>query len=319
MPNIHRPRHGSLQFWPRKRSARPYSRIKSWPTSKVTKLLGFAGYKAGMTHVNFVDNSTSINKGSIISYPVTIIECPPLKVYSLRFYKSSLTSIKLIGELFNKNTNKILTRKLHPSKKENHAPKDYDFIRAIVYTQPHLTGLGSKKPEMFEMQLSSNDLDYAKSLFEKDIRLHDVFHEGQQIDAHAVTKGKGLQGSIKRFGLKLKHHKSEKKRRSTGTLGPWRPKKVRFSVPHAGQMGYHTRTEYNKWIMKIGNKPEEINPNGGFINYGIIKNDYLILKGSIPGPSKRLIQLTDPARSNKKIPAQPPEIKYVSLESKQGK
>lgn len=319
MPNIRRPRRGSLQFWPRKRAARRYSRIRSWPTAKSNKILGFAGYKAGMTHINFIDNSTSINKGAIVSYPVTILECPPLKTYSLRFYKNSIHGLKLVAEVNNKSHNKNLSRKLKPSKKHNDFPQDFDIIRAVVHTQPYLTNLGNKKPEVFELQLSSNDAEYAKSLFEKDIRLHDVFQDGQQVDAHAVTKGKGLQGAIKRFGARLKQHKSEKKRRSIGTLGPWRPKKVAFSVPHAGQMGYHTRTEYNKWVMKIGNKPEDVNPAGGFINYGIIKNDYLILKGSIPGPSKRLIRLTGPARPNKKIPYQPAEIKYISQESKQGK
>ncbi len=319
MSNIRHPRHGSLQFWPRKKAARRYSRIRNWPVSKSAKLLGFAGYKAGMTHINFIDNSTSINKGSLISQPVTILECPPIKTYSLRFYKSSINGIKLVSELYNKNVNKQLTRKLKPSKKDNNIPSDYDIIHALVYTQPHLTGIGSKKPELFEIQLSTKDINYARSLFEKDIRLQDVFQEGQQLDVHAVTKGKGLQGAIKRFGLKLKQHKSEKKTRSAGTLGPWRPKKVAFSVPHAGQMGYHTRTEYNKWLLKIGSKPEDVNPDGGFLNYGMIKNDYILLYGSIPGPAKRLIRLTDARRQNKKIPAQPPEIKYVSQASKQGK
>ncbi len=319
MPNIRRPRHGSLQYWPRKKAARRYAAINSWPESKIAKILGFAGYKAGMTHVNFIDNSNSVSKGNIVSYPVTVLECPPLKTYSLRFYKNSIHGLKLSGEIFNKNISKQLQRKLKPSKKEKNIPEDFDYIRAVVYTQPYLTGLGNKKPEVLEMQISGKDIEYAKSLFNKDLKISDVLHEGQQIDVHAVSKGKGLQGAIKRFGLKLKQHKSEKKRRSAGSLGPWRPKKVAFSVPHAGQTGYHTRTELNKWVIKIGNNPNDINPSSGFINYGLIKNDYLILKGSLPGPSKRLITLSEPARPNKKIPLQAPQLKYISQESKQGK
>ena len=318
MSNIHHPRRGSLQYWPRKRSARHYARVRAWADAKQPKLLGFAGYKAGMTHIQIIDNSSSTTKGMIISLPVTVLECPPIKVYSLRFYKNSSSGYKLVSEVFNKTHSKNLSRKFKPSKKQNKQPDNFDYIHAVCHTQPHLTGIGNKKPEVFEMALSSNDTNYALSLLEKDIKLQEVFQEGQQLDIHAITKGKGLQGAIKRFGLKLKQHKSEKKRRSAGTLGPWRPKKVAFSVPHAGQMGHHTRTEFNKWNIKMGNKPEEINPKGGFINYGLIKNDYLILKGSVPGPAKRLIRLTEPLRQNRKIPSQKPEIKYISQESKQG-
>jgi large subunit ribosomal protein L3 len=81
-----------------------------------------------------------------------------------------------------------------------------------------------------------------------------------------------------------------------------------------GQMGYHKRTEINKRIMKMG-APAEINPLGGFTHYGVLKNDYLLVKGSLAGPQKRLIRFRKAAR----ISAQPrvPEIRFVSLASKQ--
>jgi len=85
----------------------------------------------------------------------------------------------------------------------------------------------------------------------------------------------------------------------------------------AGQMGYHQRTEYNKRILKIGNNGEEVTPKGGFLHYGIIKNNYVILKGSVQGPPKRLIVL----RSAIRCPEDKfglPEITYLSRESKQG-
>ena len=82
-----------------------------------------------------------------------------------------------------------------------------------------------------------------------------------------------------------------------------------------GKMGYHIRMDYNKWLIKISNKIEEINPNGGFLQYGTVKNNYILLKGSIPGSRKRLILLTDPLRQKKNF--QQPEINYISLESKQ--
>ena len=80
MPKAHAPRRGSMQFWPRKRAKRIYSRIRYWPQHKEVKLLGFAGYKVAMSHALFTDNrKTSSTKNEEISCPITIIECPPLK------------------------------------------------------------------------------------------------------------------------------------------------------------------------------------------------------------------------------------------------
>ena len=56
MPKTRNPRHGSMQYWPRKRAKRSFPRIRSWGASKENKPLGFAGYKVGMTHVMIVDN-----------------------------------------------------------------------------------------------------------------------------------------------------------------------------------------------------------------------------------------------------------------------
>ncbi len=312
MSKTHKPRKGSLQFWPRKRASRIYPKIKSW--AKSNKILGFSGYKVGMTHIGIIDNTNATTKGLLISCPVTVIECPPLKSLSLRFYKKTNFTLTLISEIFTKKVNKEFKIKL--SKKETKIPESFDELRLVVYTQPKLASVGKKKPEVFEI-LIPKDVEAAKQLLEKEIKLTDVFKEGQLVDIHAVTKGKGFQGTIKRFGLKIRQHKSEKTKRGPGSLGAWHPAKVDFRVPHAGQMGYHTRTEYNKWVIKISSDPKEINPKGGFLHYGNVKNDYMLVKGSIAGPAKRLIRLTDPIRLNKKIPNQAPEIKYINLESKQ--
>ena len=78
MPNKRSPRKGSMQFWPRKKAKRAYARVNSFAQEKEPKLLGFAGYKAGMSHLLVEDNrKTSTTKGEDIFCPVTIIECPP--------------------------------------------------------------------------------------------------------------------------------------------------------------------------------------------------------------------------------------------------
>lgn len=69
-------------------------------------------------------------------------------------------------------------------------------------------------------------------------------------------------------------------------------------------MGFHHRTELNKKIYRIGaagdknsasteadltSKP--ITPLGGFPHYGEIRNDFLMLKGCVVGPKKRVVLL----------------------------
>ena len=161
-------------------------------------------------------------------------------------------------------------------------------------------------------------MEYAKQLLDKEIKLLDIFNPEQLVDIRSITKGKGFQGTVKRFGVTIRQHKSEKTKRGAGNLGPWTPKKVSWRVPQPGKMGFHKRTEYNKLILNTGSNPNEINPKGGFLHYGLIKNDYLIVKGSIPGPTKRTILLTNAIRPNKKH-LHPVEISYTSLSSKQGK
>jgi len=312
-----------MQFWPRVRSRYSYARIRNWPSSKEAKPLGFAGYKVGMTHLLINDaRANSLTKGTDIFCPITVVECPPLKSASIMFYKNTQDGTKLVSQLFADSLDKFIDRKITLPKKKGKDAADFDFVRLQCYTQPHLTGIGKKKPEVFELAIGGNkeqQLAYAREKLGKEITVSEVFKEGQKIDAHSLTKGKGFQGPVRRFGVQLRHHKSEKSRRNPGSLGAWRAQgHIMWRTAHAGKMGYHLRTEYNKWVVKIGSKPEEINVKGGFVHYGNIKNTYLLVKGSIGGTQKRLIKLTDAVRSRHNVPEKA-QIAYTSLESKQGR
>src|SRR3989338_855297 len=323
MPRTRKPRAGSMQFWPRVRSRYSYARIRNWPSSKEAKPLGFAGYKVGMTHLLINDaRANSLTKGTDIFCPITVVECPPLKSASIMFYKNTQDGTKLVSQLFADSLDKFIDRKITLPKKKGKDAADFDFVRLQCYTQPHLTGIGKKKPEVFELAIGGNkeqQLAYAREKLGKEITVSEVFKEGQKIDAHSLTKGKGFQGPVRRFGVQLRHHKSEKSRRNPGSLGAWRAQgHIMWRTAHAGKMGYHLRTEYNKWLVKIGNKPEEINVKGGFLHYGVVKSQYILVKGSIAGADNRLITLTYPMRQKKAIPEET-QIAYTSLESKQGK
>ena len=320
MPRVRKPHSGSMQVWPRKRAKNIRTRVRSWPEMKETKLLGFAGYKAGMTHVFVLDNRpNSLTKGEEISLPVTIIECPPLKVAAVRLYVETHDGLKCASQANAEKLDKELNRLIILPKKALKQPKAENLadVRVLVYTQPKLTFIGKKKPELFELAIGGKNVEeklkYAQSILGKEVGVKDVFSEGQLLDSHSVTKGKGVQGPVKRFGISLKRHKSEKSRRAPGSLGAWHGPRT-WTVAHAGQMGYHQRVEYNKKLLAIEEDPVKVNPEGGFLRYGLVKNPYLIVHGSIGGAVKRLVRLIAPIRPAKTGPL---AITQISIASKQ--
>ncbi|HOQ26789.1 MAG TPA: 50S ribosomal protein L3, partial [Methanomassiliicoccaceae archaeon] len=296
MPNKRRPRKGSKAYSPRKRAASQTPRLDSWPEiSEGPKLQGFAGYKAGMTHAFVVDyRPKSLTSGQEIQVPVTVLEVPPMKVAAVRVYESTRYGLRTVGEVWSNSLNSELSRRLpipknyDPEKAWNDLSKsDIDDVRVLTYTQPKLvSGVPKKVPELMETRIGGGTieerLEYAKSLLGKEVSVSDFVKDGGIIDVSAITKGKGFQGAVKRWGIKLLHHKNSKHRRLVGNLGPKRPGYVRPTVPQGGQMGYHQRTEFNKRVLKIGEKGEEITPKGGFLNYGDIRNNYVLIHGSVP-------------------------------------
>lgn len=335
MVRHHQPRKGSVAFSPRKRAAKETPRVKSWPVVDDTKLLGLAGYKVGMTHVMMVDNvKNSPTEGMEVSTPVTILEVPPLVVMGVRSYERTSRGLKVMTDVIADNLDKELSRKIS-------LPKDYDKdsaiekikeslsnavdIKVLLHTNPKVTSVPKKKPDVFECGLGGktpeDKLEFALDLLGKEVPANEIFSDGDMVDSIAVTKGKGFQGPVKRWGIRIQYGKAARrgKARHVGSIGPWTPNRTMWTVPQAGQMGYHKRTEFNKQILKIGeaSQADEVNPDGGFIKYGIVKNDYIMVKGSLPGPSKRLIILRKAMRPNTTT-TEAPQINYISTKSKQG-
>ena len=329
MPNRHHPRRGSMGYSPRKRARQETPHIKNWPEGgDKPKIQGFLGYKAGMTHAFLVDfRPTSTTSGKEVMEPVTVIEVPPVKIMCVRAYKKTGHGLQTIGEVWSKKIDKEISKRLPVPKKDKKQNwdfiKDADEIRVLIHTQPKLvSGIPKKTPEIREFRIGGGTLEekikYAKEILGKELKINDSLKEGDMIDTIAVTKGKGFQGHVKRWGVKLLTHKNSKHRRMIGTAGSWHPNWIQSTVPQAGQTGYHQRTEYNKRILKIGDKGEEITPTGGFPHYGVIKNSYVLIHGSVPGPSKRLVSLRDAIRYKRGVKVEKPEIAYISTTSKQG-
>ncbi len=358
MADRHRPRRGSMGYSPRKRAVRQYPRITSWPDSgsSEVRVQGFAGWKAGMTHILLRDtNPKSTSAGQEVRKAVTVVEAPPLNVLAVRGYRMTPYGKQTAGEvwaevstdspanLFPRYANQTRGERdveegRKPAMRGGRIPKrgpnsieesvnslrdqDLTEVRLIVCTQPDkVRSVPSKTPEIMELGLEGGDadakLDWALDRLGGQIGLEDVYEVGQEVDVVGVTKGKGWQGSIKRFGLKLLSHKNSKRRRQGGNMGDFGTGYVRKTIRQAGQVGFHKRTELNKKILRISEPDDsDITPAGGFLNYGEVKNPYMIIQGSLPGPAKRLLRFRDATRP-RKISGDV-EVTYVSTSSKQG-
>lgn len=310
-------------------------RIRFWPKieTDTPRLLGFAGYKAGMTHVfRIEDRKRSPNFGKEVMSAATVLETPPILVCALRVLTRDPYGLRTLSEAWMKDPPDELDRIF--TIPESFSPDDslkkieenlakVANIRVIAITQPKQSSVPKKKPDIMEIEVGGGtiqqQLEYAKSLLGKAIVSAELFKDGQYVDAVAVSTGKGFQGPVKRYGVTILQAKGRKTKRGVATLGPWNPHHVMYSVPRAGQMGCHQRTEYNKRILKIGADGKEITPKGGFIRYGVVQGSYMLLEGSIAGTEKRAIRLRYPARPPRNVSEEPPQITYVSIESPQGK
>lgn len=283
-----------------------------------------------MTHAFIVDKrAKSTTSGMELQTPVTVIEVPPMKIAAVRFYENTVLGLKTAGEVWATDVDPLLQKRLNVPK--NHTAEsfakydglDIEDVRVIAYTQPKMvSGVPKKVPDIMELRIGGGKIadrvEFAKSILGTEVGIDKFALAGTFVDVIAVTKGKGFQGVTKRWGVKLLSHRNSKHRRGIGNLGPKRPGYVRSTVPGSGQMGYHQRTEFNKQIVMVGENGDDVNPAGGFLNYGVVKNNYVLIRGSVPGPTMRLIRLRDATRAPKKADTSAPEVTYVSKQSKQG-
>lgn len=328
----HHPRRGSLGYSPRKMAARPLGHVRTKVKEDQVRMQGFCGFKAGITHLTIIDDyKNSITRGEEITTAATIIEVPPMTVCGLRAYGESLHGhgLKILKEVWANDFSKDLKRAFPVPESFSSKLEDIEKIiddvkelRLIVHTNPRRSSVSQKKPETMECHISGSEIkeafEYAKTIFGKEIKISDVFKEGEFIDTISITKGKGFQGPLKKWGTKHLPRKTRKGHRTAGTLGPWHPAAMMWSVPQSGQMGYHQRTELNKRILKIGTDGRDVNPDGGFLKYGSVRSDYVIVSGSVAGPRKRHIKLRPAIRPPRKILEGNLQVTYISKKSKQG-
>lgn len=328
------PRRGSLAFYPRVRAKSEEARLRNWPElNDNTSLLGFAGFKAGQIQVMTIDDKEKTpNFGKQLDNSSTVIATPPINIIGIRCYRKDLYGEKAFIDAYSKDFPKGLERKFktkYNEKSFERIESSIDLISsffAIASVFPKKANLSQKKPFVFEIGVSGKDnktkYEYLKGILGKEIKISDVFQNGQLIDVSGITRGKGIEGPITRFGVKRKQHKSRKSVRALGTLGPISPAVVMYSVPRQGQRGFHQRTEYNKRILLVSSDVSSqtaslssklsINPPGGFKHFGLVTTDYIVVRGSIPGVPKRLVKMRQPIRNTTKKVIEPKVIEVIA-------
>jgi len=225
-----------------------------------------------------------------------------------RFYKNWYKSKK---KAFTKYAKKYADGKKAIQRDLERIKKYCSVVRVIAHTQMRKARVGQKKAHLMEIQVNggsvSQKVDFAVALFEKSVPIDAVFAENEMIDIIGVTKGKGFEGVTTRWGVRKLPRKTHKGLRKVACIGAWHPARVSWTVARAGQNGYHHRTEINKKVYKIGRgianggkntattdfdlTEKNITPLGGFPQYGIINEDFIMLKGGVIGPRKRVLTL----------------------------
>lgn len=169
-------------------------------------------------------------------------------------------------------------------------------------------------------------------MFEKNATIDQIFNQDEMIDTCGVTKGKGVAGVVKRFGIKHLQKKTHRGYRRVGCIGGWHPARIRYTVARTGQLGYHSRTEINKKIYRIGKGGEPnnastaadltdktITPMGGFPHYGTVNNDFIMIKGCCMGPRKRIVMLRKSLlEQTSRRALEKVNLKFIDTSSKMG-
>merc|ERR1712216_102313 len=315
------------------------------------------GYKAGMTHLvrEVTSPGSKLNKKDVVE-AVTIVETPPIKIVGIIGYLKTARGLRSFKTIWSTNLPDSFYRNYYKNwykskrKAFSQNKSRYDcsqknlekiikycsVIRCIGASGVIKTGLKQKKADIIEIQINGGSLlekvNFSKKILGKEVSISDIFIQDETIDIIGVTKGKGFAGVITRWGVTKLPRKTHRGARKVACVGSWNPRRVSYTVSRAGQNGFHHRTQLNIKIYRVGksddlknaftdfeNTPKKITPMGGFPRYGVIRTDFLILKGCLVGSKKCVLKLRKGLSSkNKTSSSQITILKFIDTSSKWG-
>jgi large subunit ribosomal protein L3e len=254
-----------------------------------------------------------------------------------RFYKNFAASKK---KAFTKYAKKYADGAKEIEEDLKAIKKYCQVVRVLVQSQIRKIGLRQKKAHLMEVQVNGGSVeqkvDFAYGLFEKTVPVDAVFSQDEMIDVIGITKGHGFEGVTARWGTRKLPRKTHKGLRKVACIGAWHPARVSRTVPRAGQDGFFHRTETNKKIYRVGKSSltkegknnattefdlteKSITPLGGFPHYGVVEEDFLMVKGCVVGPKKRVLTLRKSLfRQTKRAALEKINLKFIDTSSKFG-
>ena len=316
-----------------------------------------------MTHVvRGVDRPGAVMHKREVVDAVSILETPPMVVVGVVGYLETPRGLRTLTTVFAEHLSEEFKRRCYKnwykSKRKAYSKyakkytendgKDIEkeleriakfckVVRVITHSQVKKLGLRIKKAHIMEVQINGGadakaKVDFAKSLFEKEVTIDSVFAKDELIDVIGVTKGHGFEGVTTRWGVTRLPRKTHRGLRKVACIGSWHPARVSDTVPRAGQNGYHHRTEMNKKVYRIGKKGDNascqtdadlteksITPMGGFVHYGTINEDWVMLKGAVVGVKKRpLILRKSLMKHSSRKHLEATDLRFIDTSSKLG-
>lgn len=192
-----------------------------------------------------------------IAIPVTVIEAGPCTVVQKKTTENDGYSALKVG--FVDATEKRLSK-----------PEKGQFSKIKV----------SPKKVLKEFRLEDAD----KFEVGQEIKVGDMFENGDRVDVTGISKGKGFQGTIKRYGQSggKETHGSMYHRRVGSMSANTSPARVFKGKRLPGHMGVDKITVQNLDIVRVDNE-----------------RNLLLIKGAVPGPKGGVLFIKGTVKSGK--------------------
>jgi large subunit ribosomal protein L3 len=196
--------------------------------------LGIVGRKAGMSRI-FTEDGRSV--------PVTLIEATPNRITQIKTLETDGYSAVQVA---------------------------VGIKRAALVNKPETGHLAKAKVEagrgLWELRVADEKIgDFSVG---GEIKA-DIFEVGQIVDVEGVTKGKGFQGTIKRWNFKMGDatHGNSLSHRSPGSIGQRQtPGRVFPGKKMSGHMGAVRQTTQNLEVVRVD-----------------VERGLIAIKGAVPG------------------------------------